>query len=184
MFSAALALLLSKPVEATEILTGQFVAGSKTNDSPLKHGTFELAFDTANLPLPSQCQSCEVFLHNWDLTFRSATGTIILTLNSSEPGSAGTVRPLTRKRIGDELIVSNSTEHDVLALLFPIGFDGTGQAIPSAAYSYGIAQGTDKLAVKSAATVPEPSSMGLWITAMFLFSGSALPHWTRWLRRL
>ena len=151
---AALTFLATKPAEASEILiTGNFVRGSTANNSLLKSGSFALMFDGTDLPVRSGGQ---LFLYTWDLVFRSAAGAAIADLNGLQPYSFGTIQPLTGRIAGDELKVGNSSSNNYLFLLLPAGFTGTGDVIRSGTYSYGIANGSDKLAVRAGAVAPEP----------------------------
>jgi hypothetical protein len=151
---AALTFLTTKPAKASEIsITGNFAKGSATNDSPLKSGTFALTFDVTGLPARS---GSELFLNSFELVFRSASEVMLADLNGLQSGSFGTIEPLTGSTPGDELRVGNSTSQTDLFLLLPAGFAGTGDVIRSSARSYGIINGSDKLAVRAGAVAPEP----------------------------
>ena len=128
------ALSLASSAQASEILvTGTFAAGSKTNESPLEKGTFDLTFSADNLPLlPGTSDP----LDDWRLQFYSARGTLLASLNALEPSTYGSFRALTGATQGEQLIVGDSAANDVLSLLFPVGFDGAGQVIKSGAFSY------------------------------------------------
>ena len=69
-------------------------------------------------------------------------------VNGLQSGGFGTIQPLTGNTSGDELRVGNSKSQADLFLLMPAGFAGTGDVIRFSAHSYGMINGSDKLAVR------------------------------------
>jgi hypothetical protein len=175
---AALTFLATEPAEASEIsINGNFARGSTANNSPLKSGTFALTFDVNGLPVRS---GSELFLNSFDLVFRSAAGFMLAGVNGLQSGSFGTLQPLTGNTSGDELRVGNSTSQTDLFLLLPGGFTGTGDVIRSSAHSYGIINGSDKLAVRAGAVTSEPHAAEYCLVGLSVLGISALKgKWKR-----
>ena len=164
--------LFAFSLQASEVLvSGTFAAGSKTNDSPLKKGSFELTVSVDNLPIAPGTSD---LLYEWTLQFYDAGGNLLANLNASEPSTYGSLQVLSGATQGDRLIVGDSTSEDVLSLLFPAGFSGGGEITKSAAYSYGELNGSQKLDVKDGSAAPEPNYLGLLILMALFYGGARL----------
>jgi hypothetical protein len=169
---AAMTFLASKPAKASEIsIAGNFAEGSPTNNSPLNDGSFVLTFDVTGLPVRS---GSELFLYQWELVFRAAAGAVAADLNGLQRDSFGVIQSVNANVPGDELKVGNSSSKTYLFLLLPAGFTGTGEVVPSNTYSFAIANGSDSIAVRAAATTPEPSVFGCCFAGLIVLGFSAL----------